>query len=218
MSSAIKYYTEQRTPVYSCFLDASKAFDRVNHWKLFNKLIIRKVPLLIVRVLIFWYSSQDMCIKWGQSLSCFFIVSNGVKQGGILSPRLFAVYVDNLSKQLSDARSGCFIGHQCINHVLYADEICLLAPSALGLQKLLEMCYDYSQDNDIIFNLLKSVYVVLRPKRYKLFCPLVYLHKEKLCRIHETKYLGYFLSEDQSDDVEIAKQIRTLYIRSNKLL
>ena len=55
-----------------------------------------------------------MCIKWGQSTSCFFTVSNGVRQGGILSPRLFAVYVDDLSKQLSDARSGCFIGHQCI--------------------------------------------------------------------------------------------------------
>ena len=46
----------------------------------------------------------------------------------------------------------------------------------------------------------------------------MYLHEKKLCRIHETKYLGYFLSEDQSDDVEISKQIRTLYIRSNKLL
>ena len=80
------------------------------------------------------------------------------------------------------------------------------------------MCYDFSQENDIIFNSLKSVYVVFRPKRCKLFCPPVYLHEEKLCRIHETKYLGYFLSEDQSDDAEISKQIRTLYIQSNKLL
>ena len=75
---------------------------------------------------------------------------------------------------------------------MYADDICLLAPSTLGLQKLLEMCYDFSQDNDITFNSLKSVYVVFRPKRYKLFCPPVYLHEEKLCRIHKTKYLGYF--------------------------
>ena len=52
-------------------------------------------------------------------------------------------------------------------------------------------------------------------KRYKLLCPPVYLHREKLSRIHETKYLGCFLSDDQSDDVEISKQIRTLYIRSN---
>ena len=80
------------------------------------------------------------------------------------------------------------------------------------------MCYGFSQDNDIIFNSLKSVYGVFRPKRYKLFFPPVYLHREKLSRILETKYLGCFLSDDQSDDVEIFKQIRTLYIRSNKLL
>ena len=47
------------------------------------------------------------------------------RQGGILSHRLFAVYVDDLSKQLIDAKSGCFIEHQCINHVMYADDICL---------------------------------------------------------------------------------------------
>ena len=45
----------------------------------------------------------------------------------MLSPYLFAVYVDDLSKHLHDARSGCFIGQQCINHVMYADDICLLA-------------------------------------------------------------------------------------------
>ena len=42
LKSVIKYYTQQSTPVYSCFLDASKAFDRVNHWKLFNKLLLQK--------------------------------------------------------------------------------------------------------------------------------------------------------------------------------
>ena len=73
-----------------------------------------------------------MCIKWGQSTSSFFTVSNGVGQGVILSPRVFAVYVDDLSNHLHDARSGCFVGHQCINHVMYADNICLFAP--LGLQ------------------------------------------------------------------------------------
>ena len=59
--------------------------------------------------------------------------------------------------------------HQCINHVMYADDICLLAPSALWL-KLIEMCYNFCQVNAIIFNSLKSGYVVFRPKRCKLFC------------------------------------------------
>ena len=192
LKSVIKYYNKESTPVYSCCLDASKAFDRVNHWNLFNKLIIRKVPLLIVRMLIFWGNVRKCALNGSSLHLVFFSFLNGVRQGSILSLRLFAVYVGDLSKQLSDARSGCFIGHQCINHVMYADDICLLALSALGLQKLLEMYYYFSQDNDIIFNSLKSVYVVFRPKRYKIFCPPVYLHKGKLCRIHETKYLGYF--------------------------
>ena len=139
LKSVIKYYTRQSTPVFLCFLDASKDFDRV---KLFRKLIIRKVPLMIVRMLIFWYGKQEMCTKWDQATSDYFTISNGVRQGGILSPRLFAVYVDDLSKQSIDARSGCFIEHQCINHVMYADDICFLAPIALDLQKLLDVCYN----------------------------------------------------------------------------
>ena len=68
-----------------------------------------------------------MCIKWGQVTLDYFTIYNGVKQGGILSPNLFAVHVDDLSKQLIDARPGCFIEHQCINHVMYADDICFFS-------------------------------------------------------------------------------------------
>ena len=51
----VKNYTDQMTPVYTCLLDASKAFHLVNHWTLFAKLIETDAPLLIVRVLLFWY-------------------------------------------------------------------------------------------------------------------------------------------------------------------
>ena len=71
------------------------------------------------------------------------------------------------------------------------------------------MCYNFSQCSDIVFNSLKSIYIVFRPKRYKLFCSTVSLHSDKLNRIPETKYLGYLLSGDQSDDEDIAKQMRT---------
>ena len=74
----------------------------------------------------------------------YFTISNDVRQGGILSPRLFAVYVGDLFMQLIDARSGSLIEHQCINHVMYADDIWLLATSALGLQKVLDVCYSFS--------------------------------------------------------------------------
>ena len=89
---------------------------------------------------------------------------------------------------------------------MYADDICLLAPSALGLQMLLDVCYNSSQCNDIVFNYLKSLYFVFRPKRNKLICPTVSLHSDRLNYISETKYLGYLLSEDQSNDEDIASK------------
>ena len=73
---------------FSVFVDSSKAFDRVSHNILFDKLIERNVPLCFVRLLSFWYVRQRMVVKWGNCFSTYFSVSNGVRQGGILSPYL----------------------------------------------------------------------------------------------------------------------------------
>ena len=86
------------SPVYLCFLDASKAFDRVHHNLLFDKLMKRNVPHIIVRLLLFWYTSQTFVVRWCSVFSESFTVSNGVRQGSILSPTLFNVYIDCLSK------------------------------------------------------------------------------------------------------------------------
>ena len=51
------------------FLDASKAFDKINHLKLFRKLLDRKTHILIVRILLFWYSKQTVCVNWGRCIS-----------------------------------------------------------------------------------------------------------------------------------------------------
>ena len=66
VKSVSKYYTQHHSPVYTCFLDASKAFDKINHFKLFRKLLDRKTPIVIVKNLLFWYSKQTVCVKWGR--------------------------------------------------------------------------------------------------------------------------------------------------------
>ena len=91
LKNTIEYYRNFNSPVYVCFLDASKAFDRVNHWTLFHKLIDRKVPLVFVRILMYWYQHQRFCVRWGGNVSNSFAVGNGVRQGSILSPHLFAL-------------------------------------------------------------------------------------------------------------------------------
>ena len=74
VKSTIKYSNMYNSPVYSCFLDASKAYDRVNHWTLFQKLLKRLISVIIVRILMFWYSNQNLCMKWGTQTSSFFTI------------------------------------------------------------------------------------------------------------------------------------------------
>ena len=136
-------------------------------------MIKRNVPLVIVRIIAYRYQTQTMCVKWGKVNSAYFNVSNGVSQGGILSPKLFAIYVDDWSHELTLRKSGCYIDDQCMNHVMYADDICHMAPSAIGLQKMLDVCFDFSLRNDIMFNPVKSVCVTFKPKNSKLSCPSV---------------------------------------------
>ena len=88
-----------------CTWDASKALDFVNHDILFHELSVHGLPLPVIHFLSSWYCSQQMKVH---SLSQSFHVSNGVRQGGVLSPVLFAVYLDGLLEELADSGCGCY--------------------------------------------------------------------------------------------------------------
>ena len=218
VKSVVKYYNHFHSPVYTCFLDASKAFDRINHWTLFSKLITRGVPCPLVRSIMFWYRTQTICVKWGKLCSSYFSVSNGVRQGGILSPKLFSVNVDDLSVALSATKTGCVINDKSVNHVFYAADLCIMSGSPTGLQKLIDICYNYSVQNSLTFNPTKSVCVVFKPKKFKLyFLPMV-LNASSLPYVDSVKYLGFMFTPDSKDDVNMQRQLRTFYARSNTIL
>ncbi len=82
MKEVIDLYNSLSSPVYLCFLDASKAFDKINHWCLFHKLLQRNMPRVIVRLLMVWYKTQTFKVRWDGVSSEAFNVSNGVRQGG----------------------------------------------------------------------------------------------------------------------------------------
>lgn len=219
MRSIIEYYNRCGSPVYVCFLDASKAFDRINHYKLFRKLINRNIDCKILRVLMYWYCNQTMCIRWGNSYSSCFNVTNGVRQGGILSPILFNLYMDGLSKTLTDTRIGCNMNGTFVNHLMYADDTCLLTPSPSALKKLLDICAEFALKNCIIFNEKKTKCMCFRPKSMqKLVVPVIPLNDKGLEFISQHKYLGMYINDDLSDDIDIKRHARNLYARGNMLV
>ena len=115
MKQVIDFYKCNSSPVYVCYLDLSKAFELVDHSILFDNLLKRNLPDIIVCIFRNWYFSQTFVIQWSNVLSRSFNVSNGVRQGGIISPIFFNVFIDGLSEDLRNLQYGCFINTECFN-------------------------------------------------------------------------------------------------------
>ena len=145
-------------------LDASNAFVRVNYCKLLGELLKRNICLLLLRLLLFIYSRQSLRVKWGNTVSSEFTVSNGVKQGGVLSPILFAIYTDELLKRLEETGVGCHIGSRFTGALAYADDITLLAPCKSTLSILVVFVKSMLFEFDILFNGSKSKLLFFQKK------------------------------------------------------
>ena len=90
LSQTVDYFVQHGSNVFMAALDARRV-DRVNHVKLFEKLIERGFPGGIVKVLMDWYGKTFSCVMWGDCLSHSVCVRSGIRQGSILSPMLFNI-------------------------------------------------------------------------------------------------------------------------------
>lgn len=156
VQEVVAYYHSNNTPVLCTLLDASKAFDKLEYCKLFSKLLKRNICPLVLRLLMCMYTNQQLQVRWNTVTSTPFGVSNGVKQGGVISPVLFCIYVDDLLEKLKCSGSGCHIGSYFAGAFAYADDIILLCPSVSGTKHLLSICEEYAGEHKIVFNATKS--------------------------------------------------------------
>jgi len=101
---------------------------------------LRQVPISFLNIFETWFVASITCVKWGKHVSKFVKLIAGVRQGGVLSPVLFAVFINDLVDEVNKANIGCYISNVCVSIVLYADDIMLIAPSITGLQRLLTIC------------------------------------------------------------------------------
>ena len=108
------HFLRSGTTTLACLLDCSKAFDKCRFSTLFEKLQERNVPPIVIRVLIFIYEEQEGGVKLVGVKSASFRLTNGTRQGSVLSPTLFAVYLDGLLVKLKEQGVGCHVGRSCL--------------------------------------------------------------------------------------------------------
>jgi len=211
------HYVRNGCPTYLCFMDASKAFDKVNHFLLLSKLCDRGIPAIFVKLLLFWFRTQEFVVKWKGVASRPFPVLNSVRQGGILSAYFFAVYLDELSIKLTNTKVGCYVGDLVFNHIIYADDICLMTTSIKALQILLKVCEKYAAEHDLTFNPSKTVCQCFADYSYDETRPLIRLCGKILQWKDTVRYLGYDINCRNRDAEEMFRRRRELYSRANQL-
>ena len=218
---SVQYFTARGSHVFSCFIDFSKAFDKVNYWKLFLKLMDDCVDYNVIKVSAFWFCNQECSVRWRSSISASFHIFNGTRQGGVLSPYLFTRYIRDLLTVISSSGIGCKVGGHPINILAYADDIVLIAPSWKALQKLLNILNEQASLIDMVCNADKTVCMMFAPKQKDRVIatnfPLFRLGTSSLKFVQQFKYLGHIISCNQRDDEDIQREIRNMFIRTNIL-
>ena len=112
-----------------------------------------------------------------------------------------------------------YAGGQLINHLYYADDLVIIAPSSRALQLLLDLCSEYAEEHLILHNTDKSVFMIVWPKHAK--CkhkPVFRLSGIFLKEVEEYKYLGCILTNTMKDDDEMLMRMRGIYAGGNMLI
>jgi hypothetical protein len=185
----VEHFVSGGSTVNLCAIDLSKAFDKVNHCALFIKLMQRNIPVELLCIFENWFDKCFTCVKWKSVMSSFFKIEFGVRQGAVLSPHLFAIYLNDIVSRLNINQRVCI--------VLYADDILLIAPSIAELQLLFNVCELELAWLDMSINAHKSCCVRIGLRANVNCCNIVTACGNPLPWVNKIKYLGITLVQSR---------------------
>ena len=202
----VKYMNNNESAIYVCSLDAHKCFDSIWHNRLFYKLI-GKIPDQHWIFLYKWYRASKAKVRWAGEFSEIFSISKGMRQGSILSPRLFSIFIDDLLLQLKSNVNGMKLHNFKLNAIAYADDINLFSTTTRGLQNLLDTCDSYARTWRIRFNPSKTKCTQIGKSELKI-PPTWTLDGETIKLADETTILGVNFTTDLKARSHIKNRIR----------
>ncbi len=149
--------------IYACFIDYTKAFDKVQHEKLFDILQNLNIDGKDLRVIRNLYWEQTAAVRVEDNLSPFTKVERGVCQGCVLSPDLFNIYSEMILREIEDY-PGIMVGGTNIDNLRYADDTVLLATNQNDLQNILDRVVEESARKGLTINCKKTECMVISKK------------------------------------------------------
>ena len=143
--------------IYFCFIDYAKAFDCVDHNKLWKIMKEMGIPDHLTYLLRNLYAGQEATVRTGHGTTNRFQIGKGVRQGCILSPCLFNLYAEYITRNagLEEAQAGIKIAGRDINNLRYADDTTLMAESE-EIKSLLMKVKEENEKVDLKLNIQKA--------------------------------------------------------------
>ena len=151
--------------IYFCFIDYAKAFDCVDHNKLWKILKQMGIPDHLTSLLRNLYAGQEATVRTGHETTDWFQIGKGVCQGCILTPCLFNLYAEYImwNAGLEEAQAGIKIAGRNINNPRYADDTTLMAEREEELKSLLMKVKEESEKAGLKLNIQKTKIIASGP-------------------------------------------------------
>jgi hypothetical protein len=183
-------------PSYAAFLDAEKAFGRIDRNLMLYKLLKLGINGNVYENVKNIYNEAHCSINVNNCLTDWFQTESGVKQGDTISPTLFNIFINDLVADVNSLNKGIRYGNDTLSILLYADDIVLLCENPDDLQDMLKCVYSWSKKNIIKFNPQKSNIMHFRKSNYQCTDYEFFLGNQKLNIVDQYKYLGVVLNEN----------------------
>lgn len=216
---AQKCYDQQKD-IFICFIDFEKAFDRVRHDLLLERLKEVGLDGKDIRLLENLYWNQKARIRIEGSTSAEVEIRRGVRQGCVLSPLLFNLYSEFLFKEaLEDSKDGVKVNGVNINSIRYADDTVLIADCDLGLQRLIDRTNSVCERFGMKINIKKTKVMSIR-KNQNVPQPCS-IDGQILEQVNKFKYLGCWIDSSLNPELEVRSRIeqaRKSFVKIKKLL
>ena len=213
----IKFFNTKQLTCNVGTIDLKKAFDKINKFGMLNVLFDNFVDKRIINVIENWSNKTTTAIKWGNAFSERTPLLSGIRQGGILSPLLFSLFVDTVLKKLEKSTLGCYINFACYNSFMYADDIILLTTSVTDLQQLFNLCNTLFCELDLPINIAKCQCMRIGP-RHNIHCASVSIGEVKLAWVNDIRFLGVTICKAKKFTCSWSEAKRKFYYSSNVIL